>query len=82
MNINELWDKWRGGDTDDYGEIMNKEDFTRAIAEIISLPVEPPVSQATCGFCKDCKFWDAENAECTNDVICNCYDAVATKNLE
>ena len=35
----------------------------------LSTPVEPEVSQATCGFCKDCKFWDVENVECTNEVI-------------
>lgn len=34
-----------------------------------SIPIEPPVKPATCGYCKDCKFWNTENAECTNDVI-------------
>lgn len=37
--------------------------------ENISSQLGPVVSQATCGFCKDCKNWDTENVECTKDII-------------
>lgn len=50
-------------------------DFDILLGELIrrfnkqSLPVEAQVNQATCGFCKDCKFWDDENVECTKDIV-------------
>ena len=40
MNIDELWNKYSH-----YG-LINKEEFTKAIAEIISSPVEPEVKPA------------------------------------
>lgn len=39
------------------------------LLEWISGQLEPQVNQATCGYCKDCKFWDDENVECTKDIV-------------
>ena len=41
-NIDELWKKYATW-TEGTGEWVHKENFIEAIAEIISLPVEPPV---------------------------------------
>jgi len=46
MNIDELWDKYTGDAGKHFG-LMDKKSFTEAIGEILSLPVEAQVSQAT-----------------------------------
>lgn len=48
MNIDELWGKYATW-TEGIGEWIHKANFTEAIAEIISLPVEPPVMQKPAG---------------------------------
>lgn len=52
MNINELWDKYKVGMMDKnktVREVMIKTDFIVAIGELISLPLELPVSQENGG---------------------------------
>ena len=53
MNIDELWDKYKAIDIikglDDADGIMTKRNFTLAILEEISSPVEPEVMQKIAG---------------------------------
>lgn len=47
MDIDKLFNKYATGLLPDYKtEAMTKEEFTQAIAEIISLPIEAPVMHA------------------------------------
>lgn len=34
-----------------------------------SVPAETLVKQVVCGHCKDCRFWNIQSLECTNDII-------------
>lgn len=45
--INEIWDKYKF--TRESGDYIDQERFIEAVAEIISLPVEPPVMQKPAG---------------------------------
>jgi hypothetical protein len=52
MNIDELWDKYKRMNWEhEYAEngVINKQAFTEAISEILSLPVEAKVSQENGG---------------------------------
>ena len=66
MNIDELWDKYSTKKTFSgsriYWQTMDKESFTQAIAEIISLPVEAQVI-LPCPFCANEKIrtWKTED---------------------
>ena len=67
-NIDELWMKYTTNEfhTQTWYRGMTKEQFTQAIAEIISLPVEAQVSQENCGQ-RDEMLWNWKNFIDLND---------------
>jgi hypothetical protein len=61
MNIDKLWNAYSENSFINYGEkkhnYMTKENFTKAIAEILSLPVEAKVSDEANGNPYEELFW-------------------------
>ena len=71
MNIDELWKKYATW-TEGIGEWIHKDNFTQAIAEITSSPVEPGVSQENGG--RECPVCGGGNSKADggNDRCFHC----------
>ena len=50
-------------------EKIREKKFNEWLQEKLANQLESQVEPVACGYCKDCKFWNVENIECTNDVI-------------